>query len=55
MNELFRQSLFAGAAISLIAYEIGLFLKKKLGWPVLNPLLVSIILVIIALKGLGIS
>lgn len=55
MNELFRQSLFAGAAISLIAYEIGLFLKKRLGWAVLNPLLVSIILVIIALKGFGIS
>ena len=31
MNELFRQSLFAGAAISLIAYEIGLFLKTWLG------------------------
>ena len=55
MNELFRQSLFAGAAISLIAYEIGLFLKKRLGCAVLNPLLVSIILVIIALKGFGIS
>ena len=55
MNELFRQSLFAGAAISLIAYEIGLFLKKKLGWSILNPLLVSIIIVIIALKGFGIS
>lgn len=28
MNEMFRQSLFAGVTISLIAYEIGLFLKK---------------------------
>ena len=55
MNEVFRQSLFAGVAISLIAYEIGLFLKKKLGWAILNPLLVSIVIVIIALKGLGIS
>ena len=69
MNEMFRQSLFAGVTISLIAYEIGLFLKRKLGlailnpllvsivlgWAVLNPLLVSIILVIIALKGFGIS
>ena len=55
MNELFRQSLFAGATISLIAYEIGLFLKKKFGWAILNPLLVSIVIVIIALKGLGIS
>ena len=52
---MFRQSLFAGVTISLIAYEIGLFLKKKFGLAVLNPLLVSIIIVIIALKGLGIS
>ena len=29
MNEMFRQSLFAGVTISLIAYEIGLFLKSK--------------------------
>lgn len=55
MNEIFRQSLFVGVTISLIAYEIGLFLKKKLGWAILNPLLVSIVIVIIALKGLGIS
>ena len=55
MNEVFRQSMFVGVTISLIAYEIGLFLKKKFGLAVLNPLLVSIIIVIIALKGLGIS
>ena len=40
MNEMFRQSLFAGVTISLIAYEIGLFLKRKLGLAILNPLLV---------------
>lgn len=55
MNEIFRQSMFVGVTISLIAYEIGLFLKRKFGLAILNPLLVSIILVIIALKGLGIS
>lgn len=38
MNEMFRQSLFAGVTISLIAYEIGLFLKRKLGLAILNPL-----------------
>jgi len=42
MNEIFRQSLFVGVTISLIAYEIGLFLKKKFGFAILNPLLVSI-------------
>ena len=55
MNEIFRQSLFVGVTISLIAYEIGLFLKKKFGFAILNPLLVSIVIVIIALKALGIS
>ena len=55
MNEIFRQSLFVGVTISLIAYEIGLFLKKKFGFAILNPLLVSIVIVIIALKTLGIS
>ena len=55
MNEVFRQSLFVGVTISLIAYEIGLFLKKKFGLAILNPLLVSIVIVIIALKVLGIS
>ena len=55
MNEMFRQSLFAGVTISLIAYEIGLFLKKKLGLAILNPLLVSIVIVILALKVFGIS
>ena len=55
MNEMFRQSLFAGVTISLIAYEIGLFLKRKLGLAILNPLLVSIVIVIMALKVFGIS
>ena len=52
---MFRQSLFAGVTISLIAYEIGLFLKRKLGLAILNPLLVSIVIVILALKVFGIS
>ena len=55
MNEMFRQSLFVGVTISLIAYEIGLFLKRKLGLAILNPLLVSIVIVILALKVFGIS
>ena len=55
MNEMFRQSLFAGVTISLIAYEIGLFLKRKLGLAILNPLLVSIVIVILSLKVFGIS
>lgn len=47
--------LYFGMFISLAAYLIGMWLKKKLGWAVLNPLLVSIILVIAFLKAADIS
>ena len=47
--------LYFGIFISLAAYFIGMQLKKKLGWAVLNPLLISVILVIAFLKGSGIS
>ena len=46
--------LYFGVFISLFAYLIGMELKKKFGWPVLNPLLVAIILVIAFLKATGI-
>lgn len=48
-------SLYFGVFISLFAYLIGMKLKKKFGWLVLNPLLVAIILVIAFLKATGIS
>lgn len=48
-------SLYFGVFISLFAYLIGMKLKKKFGWSVLNPLLVAIILVIAFLKATGIS
>ena len=48
-------SLYFGVFISLFAYLSGMKLKKKFGWPVLNPLLVAIILVIAFLKATGIS
>ena len=48
-------SLYFGVFISLFAYLIGMKLKTKFGWPVLNPLLVAIIIVIAFLKATGIS
>ena len=48
-------SLYSGMFISVSAYLIGIWLKKKLGWAVLNPLLTAIILVIAFLKITGIS
>lgn len=47
--------LYFGMFISVFAYLIGMRLKEKLGWAVLNPLLVAIILVIVFLKASGIS
>lgn len=49
MNEFFQTSAFAGVALSLIAYFIGEFLKKKFKLGFLNPLLVSIVLTIVVL------
>lgn len=47
--------LYFGMFISVFAYIIGMWLKKKLGWGILNPLLVAVILVIAFLVGTGIS
>ena len=42
MNNFLEQSLFAGVALSLIAYLIGSLLRKKFKLGILNPLLISI-------------
>lgn len=49
MNEFFKNSLFAGVTLSLIAYFIGTKLKKKLKLGIFNPLLISIVISIIVL------
>lgn len=46
--------LYFGMFISVFAYIIGMWLKKKLGWGILNPLLIAVILVIAFLVGTGI-
>lgn len=46
MMSLFQDSVFFGVLISLSSYSIGLMLKLKTGWSLMNPLLISIILVI---------
>lgn len=46
MKTILTESVYFGVTISIGAYGIGLFLKKKLKWEILNPLLVSILLVI---------
>lgn len=45
MTAFLEGSLFFGAAVSLIAYEIGLLLKKKFKLAIFNPLLIAILCV----------
>ena len=49
MNELVLSSATIGVVLSIAAYEAGVFLKKKTNSPIFNPLLVSIVLVMLVL------
>lgn len=49
MTEFLEDSLFAGVTISLLAYILGYFLKKKFKLGFLNPLLISIAATIVVL------
>lgn len=49
MNDFFQNSMFAGVALSLVAYLIGSMLKKKWKLGIFNPLLISIVISIIVL------
>ena len=55
MMEFIKNSAFFGAMISLIAYEIGLILKKKFKMAIFNPLLISIALIIVFLLAFHIK
>lgn len=50
MKEFLVNSVFFGAAVSLIGYEIGLLLKRKFKMAVFNPLLIAILCVMAILK-----
>lgn len=49
MTNMLCESAFFGVVISLLAYELGMLLKKKFGLPIFNPLLISIAVVIVFL------
>ena len=49
MNETIESFLFFGAAITILGYELGLFIKSRLKSRLFNPLLISIITVILFL------
>ncbi len=46
MNELLSNSVFFGVALTLLFYQLGMYIKKKTGFALANPLLVSAILII---------
>ncbi len=47
MRDLFLTSTFFGVTVSLLTYMLGMWLKKKLKFSFLNPLLISIVLTMI--------
>lgn len=49
LNEFFEISAFAGVTLSLLAYALGMFLKRKTHFGIFNPLLVSIAVTIVVL------
>lgn len=55
MNDFFQQSLFGGIILSVLAYELGLYLKKKFRLALFNPLLISILVTLLVLLGAHIS
>lgn len=55
MDQLLQDSLFFGVVISLLGYELGIFLKKKFKSALFNPLLIAILFVIIILLVLDID
>ena len=55
MHEFFASSVYFGVFISLAAYFAGLYLRKKTGLSILNPLLVSVVLVMALLMACGID
>ena len=55
MHEFFAASAFFGVFVSIAAYFFGMFLRKKTGISLFNPLLVSVILVILLLSVFNID
>lgn len=49
MSELLGNSLFFGVVISILAYQAGLICRRKWRSAILNPLLISIVIVIVVL------
>ena len=49
MKEILCNSVFLGVMVSILAYELGMFLKKKFKLAIFNPLLIAMVVVILIL------
>ncbi len=55
MKEALTQSVFFGVALTLVCYQVGLWVKKKVKWTLANPLLLAAIMIISILLVFGID
>ena len=55
MNEFLHNSVFFGVMLSLVTYEAGVALRKKFPLAIMNPLLISILAVILFLVAFHID
>ena len=55
MAEWLRNSLFYGAFISILAYELGLLVQKKFRLAILNPMLIAVFIVLAVNGVLGVD
>lgn len=55
MNEILHNSVFFGVMLSLVTYEAGVALRKKFPLAIMNPLLISILAVILFLVAFHID
>lgn len=49
MNKILCESVFFGVVVSILAYQLGLYIKRKFKLSIYNPLLIAIIVVILLL------
>lgn len=55
IKDFLDSSVFFGVLISVSAYGLGILLKKKTGWGFMNPLFISIVIVIAFLLATGLD
>ena len=55
MSDFLAQSAFFGVGVSILGYMLGLYIKKKTGSALANPLLIAILFVMAAITLLGVE